>query len=327
MRAGQDAEQVRDDATPASGAAPSSEPNPAETLSPAVRRLVRQYDLDITGVYGSGPAGKIRVGDIIGMLDGRAEPRARASEPPSRVGTTGADAGARNAAASTARDVRATAASNRISAESPVPPEASVPTTTVFECDVSRVLTHRKRERQGDVELLLVSYFIAACLEALSAVPEIAAALADSTQSRTGDQPRLGVSLATTDGSLRRALVGTAATAQDERLRAIDAQLRASVDVDLGPAQILVHYYGASGSLLATPTPIASGHVASIGIGRVRREIVVKTVDGQEAPRVAAVCYLTLTFRPDRIALERANRFVGECVRVLEQWPTEPTAV
>jgi len=34
---------------------------------------------------------------------------------------------------------------------------------------------------------------------------------------------------------------------------------------------------------------------------------------------------LTLTFRPERIALERANRFVGEWVRVLEQWPVEPT--
>ena len=55
-----------------------------------------------------------------------------------------------------------------------------------------------------------------------------------------------------------------------------------------------------------------------------RRQIVVKTVDNQEAPRVAAQCYLTLTFHPNRIALERANLFVSECVRVIEQWPTEP---
>ena len=42
-----------------------------DTLSPAVRRLVRQYDLDITGIHGTGPAGRIRVGDVIGMLGGR----------------------------------------------------------------------------------------------------------------------------------------------------------------------------------------------------------------------------------------------------------------
>jgi 2-oxoglutarate dehydrogenase E2 component (dihydrolipoamide succinyltransferase) len=324
-----DSQRAGDDAAPADGAAAASDPEPAETLSPAVRRLVRQYDLDITGVYGSGPAGKIRVGDIIGMLDGRPEPRARASEAPRRVASEGAaDASARYEPASTARDVHAAASEI---AQTPVEtfaaPETSVPTTTVFECDVSRVLAHRKREREVDVELLLASYFVSACLEALSAVPEIAASLPDSTQPRSGERVRLGVSLATTDGSVRRALVGTAATAADERLRAVDAQLRTSVDEDLRHAHVLIHCYGASGSLLATPTPIGSGHVASIGIGRVRREIVVKTVDGQEAPRVAALCYLTLTFRPERIALERANRFVGAWVRVLEQWPIEPPAV
>jgi len=36
-------------------------------LSPAVRRLVRQYDLDITGIHGTGPDGRIRVGDVIGI--------------------------------------------------------------------------------------------------------------------------------------------------------------------------------------------------------------------------------------------------------------------
>jgi pyruvate/2-oxoglutarate dehydrogenase complex dihydrolipoamide acyltransferase (E2) component len=322
------AQQAGDDATPAPGAPPSSEPDPAETLSPAVRRLVRQYDLDITGVYGSGPAGKIRVGDIIGMLDGRAEPRARMSDGPSRASTGASDAGARHPASGTRRDAQlAPSEAGQTSMQSSATPEPAhaVPTTTVFECDVSRVLSHRKRERRGDVEPLLASYFIAACLEALSAVPEVTAGLTGSTQPQTAElAPRLGVALATTDGIVRRALVNTAATALDERLRAVDAQLRASVDEDLHSAHILIHYFAASGSLLATPTAIGTGHVGSLGIGRVRREVVVKTVDGQEAPRVAALCYLTLTFRPERIALERANRFVGEWVRVLEQWPIEP---
>src|SRR4051812_1337188 len=30
----------------------------ADALSPAVRRLVRQYDLDITGIHGTGPEGR-----------------------------------------------------------------------------------------------------------------------------------------------------------------------------------------------------------------------------------------------------------------------------
>jgi 2-oxoglutarate dehydrogenase E2 component (dihydrolipoamide succinyltransferase) len=302
-----------------------SEPERADALSPAVRRLVRQYDLDITGVYGSGPAGKIRVGDIIGMLDGRAEPKPRTGEEPIR-----AERAARFATSGTPSEARVSPAK---SGEVPVEDSAATdaayaaPMTTVFECDVSRVLSHRKRERQGDVELLIASYFVAACLDALRAVPEIVTASPESTPDEsTGFRPRLGVLVATTDGSLRRALVDTIATPLNERVRAVDARVRTSGDDDLRPAQVLIHYYGASGSLLATPTAIGSGHVGSIGIGRVRREIVVRTVDGQEAPRVAALCYLTLTFRPERIALERANRFVAEWVRVLEQWPVEPAS-
>lgn len=44
-----------------------------------------------------------------------------------------------------------------------------------------------------------------------------------------------------------------------------------------------------------------------------------------DTPRVAARCYVTLTFRPERVALARANQFVAALVRVLEQWPGEPT--
>ena len=48
------------------------EPRPS-TLSPAVRRLVRQFDLDITGIHGTGPSGRIRVGDVMGLLGGRTD--------------------------------------------------------------------------------------------------------------------------------------------------------------------------------------------------------------------------------------------------------------
>lgn len=46
--------QADNDAATASDSALPSDPDPADTLSPAVRRLVRQYDLDITGVYDRG---------------------------------------------------------------------------------------------------------------------------------------------------------------------------------------------------------------------------------------------------------------------------------
>ena len=299
--------------------------DPADTLSPAVRRLVRQYDLDITGIHGTGPAGKIRVGDVIGMLGGRTDATgARAGDPTRAAAMAGEPDASREAATSgdfhksrPEDDPSRSAASGAESARE-AERVRGAPTTTVFDCDLSRVLSHRKRERRTDTEIALTSYFLAACADALRAVPEIAVP-------QHGGSPRLGVLLTGTDGSTRRTLI-VAATELDDGLRMIDGQLRGSADDDLTGAQLLVHHYGLSGSLLTTPTEIGNDHGASVGIGRVRREVVVKTVDGEEAPRVAARCYVTLTFRPELVTLARANLFVATLVRVLEQWPAAPTS-
>jgi 2-oxoglutarate dehydrogenase E2 component (dihydrolipoamide succinyltransferase) len=326
-----------DEALPATDAGGAgTEPTAADALSPAVRRLVRQYDLDITGIHGTGPAGKIRVGDIIGMLDSRPEPRAQTSEAPSDSMVATVAAAGRRAASGAPRDGRdvSTEATTQTSTPDPTTTGAApfLPTTTVFECDLSRVLSHRKRERRNEGEISLTSYFLAALDTALLAVPEVVSvALGANAPLRFDDNGvhapvRLGVLLGAADGGVRRTLVTTTGAELAERLRAIDLQLRASGDDDLGAAGILIHHYGPSGSLLATPTEMGAGHIASVGIGRVRRAIVVRTVDGEDVPRVAALCNVTLTFAPRRLALERANRFVAELVRALELWPIENAA-
>ncbi len=272
------------------------EPSPADTLSPAVRRLVRQYDLDITGIHGTGPAGKIRVSDVIGML-GRSDMTPRPAEPRDADERTGILPSDR-----AVPELRPAPAAAKA---------AAAPATTVFECDLGRVLSHRKQQRKNNVEVLLTSYYLVACFEALKAVPEIAAASAN-----------LGVALHLGDDEPRTTLLENPGdTPLDERLLALDGELRTVGGADLAPANLLIHHYGLSGSLLATPTPLGAGHAASLGIGRVRREVVVKTVDGDESPRIAAVCYVTLTFVPDRVPLHRANKFLAQLVRVLEQWP------
>ena len=282
--------------------------DPATTLSPAVRRLVRQYDLDITGIHGTGPSGRIRVGDVMSMLGARTDVSAR-------LETAARDAQPAD------RDIaggEATGAS-KPTGPSAAPQIASQPMTTVFECDLSRVLSHRKQLRQSGTDALLTSYYVVGCAAALRAVPEIGARDADAAA-----LPRFGVLLASAEGELRSTLVDANLAADgslDERLQAFERALRSSEDDDLGAASLMVHHYGMSGSLLATPLPLGAGQAATIGIGRVRRSIVIKTADGEEAPRVAAMCYVTVTFAPERVSLERANRFLAHLVRALEHWP------
>ena len=282
--------------------------DPADTLSPAVRRLVRQYDLDITGIHGTGPSGRIRVGDVIGMLGGRTEPvlgRLAGAAPSAPVENAPEPEGTDHYEADTDADT----SGGRLA-----PMSAGAPTTTVFECDLSSVLAHRKRARQRGKELLLTSYYLAACTEALEAVPEVCV-----------DSLVIGVALASTSGETRTGAVDASELGHvetiDHRLNELDDRLRAA-DSASRPAGLWIHHYGSSGSLLALPTPIAPGHSASLGIGAVRRQIALRaTDDGDEAPRIAALCYLGLSFDPRNVTLERANLFLGQLVHTLEQWP------
>jgi pyruvate/2-oxoglutarate dehydrogenase complex dihydrolipoamide acyltransferase (E2) component len=273
---------------------PEDQADPHETLSPAVRRLVRQFDLDVTAIHGTGPSGRITVADVMSLLGGRTDSGKRDAPRRAPPAEASSDDGAALAA----------------EAEAAV----EIPTSTVFDCDLSRVLAHRKRLRGENVELLTTSYFLAALATVLDTGPEL-----------VGAAPLLGVLRSTADGELYSALVDTAkvspGTTIDERVRLLDAELRANLDTDVREADLLVHHHGEGGSLLATPTPIGAGHAASVGIGRVRREIVVRAVDGVESPRATARCYVTLSFLPTRIAFERANHLLAHAVRVLEQWP------
>ena len=197
-----------------------------------MRRLVRQFDLDITGIHGTGPAGRIRVGDVMGLLGGRTDSGNR--DAPARPVTPEDDLDDGDETAAPARPRPAAAEA---------PAHDVVPTSTVFDCDLSRVLAHRRKLRLENAELLTTSYFLTALAAALDAAPEIT----------TGEPPRFGVWLTTVDGERRSSFLDAPSVlpeaALDERVRAIDAALRANLDADVAPANLLVHHYGESGSL------------------------------------------------------------------------------
>jgi len=306
--------QTRDAVPATAGAQADAAPpadaalDPSDTLSPAVRRLVRQFDLDITGIHGTGPSGRIRVGDVMGLISGRKDTGKR-DAPPRAAPPDNDEAPSED---DPILEVLAMEAEPQAAAEPAA--HAVVPMTTVFDCDLSRVLAHRRKLRRDNVDLLTTSYFLTALSAAVAKVPALAG----------GETPRFGVSLTTADGRIRGSVLAVPDTTPerpDERVRAVDVALRANLHTPLEHSSLLVHHYGESGSLLATPTPIGAGHAASVGIGRIRREIVVRVVDGVETPRVAACCHLSLSFFPDRVPLHAANQALAAAVAILENWP------
>jgi len=272
-----------------------------DSLSPSVRRLVKQYGLDVTAIRGSGPAGRIRVGDVVAALGGRAnvqdEREPDDDEPP--AGT---------------EDARA-APGSAIRADLAVP--FALPSTTVFECDLGAVAAHRRASRERGVEISVLSYLLFACTRALDATPEANGPTA---------AVHLGV-VTSIEGETRTVLIRNA---REIALEGFQGELRAAQNAPRGgvppeggrgAATLRVQDYGAAGSVLALPLPLGENGTASLGLGRPRRQLVVRRVEGEEVPRAATLCYLTLTFDPDSLSLERANRYLARLVHILELWP------
>ena len=305
--------------THADSARDAAAANPSDTLSPAVRRLVRQFDLDVTGIHGTGPSGRLRVGDVMSLLAGRKDSGnrdapARSPSPDNDAESPADDAAFEPAAAQPQPAVEPEPTSTKAPTAAEPAAYAATPTTTVFDCDLTRVLAHRRRLRRDNIELLTTSYFMTALAAALEIAPELTA----------GEPVRFGVSLTASDGRLRSSVLevpDTLAGTLEDRVRAIDIAMRANLHTPLEHSNLLVHHYGESGSVLATPTPIGAGHVASVGIGHLRREVVVRVVDGVESPRVATCCYVSLSFLADRVPLHDANRALAAAVSVIENWP------
>jgi pyruvate/2-oxoglutarate dehydrogenase complex dihydrolipoamide acyltransferase (E2) component len=315
----------------ASASASASERSVDDTLSPSVRRLVRQYSVDITGIHGSGPEGRIRVSDVMAALGG-GEATLRGSEsgldemraggPPTRSNDSAAAAGDTGAYASEASgaysapfpETAAAAAHGSASVE---------PATCVFECDLGRVLAHQKSARNQGEAYALTSYFVRAGADALH---RLGAPTASA----------IGVVLTDCNGALTAGTLENLAdrpfASLNEAIAALEARASAAPATDEKPRDeaapsiaLVVHHHGASGSLLTVPTPLGPGQLASLGVGKVRRIVTVKTVNGQETPRVAAECYLSLTFDAAKLDYSQANRFLGDCVRRLERWPANGT--
>jgi pyruvate/2-oxoglutarate dehydrogenase complex dihydrolipoamide acyltransferase (E2) component len=277
-----------------------------DPLSPSVRRLVRQYDVDVTGIHGSGPQGRIRVGDVMALIGGRthvpdAPVQTAAREPIRRASTP----------APLPEETLGTQAAT-------VGPESiGFPTTCVFECDMSRALAHQKSMQEQGQEVVLTSYYVFACTAALNVLREM------------HEEPglaRLGVSVTTPDGATLETIIREVdepsfATINEQLAALLNSAASGAHSEPLNDAKVVIHHHGASGSIIAFPTPLAAGQTASLGVGAVRRVVAVRNVNGEDSARIVAQCYLSLSFYADRIGLPQANLFLQECARILEHWP------
>jgi pyruvate/2-oxoglutarate dehydrogenase complex dihydrolipoamide acyltransferase (E2) component len=129
-----------------------------DTLSPAVRRLLKLYELDASTIIGSGPAGRIRVADVMAVLGARTtESNESATEDEDKPSHA------------TARRARAAAVRAATNHDTP-----TVTSTATFDCDMGRLLAACRTGTAEPDEHSLTTRFAAACARALERAPGIA---------------------------------------------------------------------------------------------------------------------------------------------------------
>lgn len=304
-----DTAEVADDPPAAATPEPetSEEESVRERLSPAVRKRLVEHGLEAAAVVGTGSAGRVTLADVERHLEREVSSAAPAERVPHSP-------------------MRRKIAAHMVDSLLHTAPHV----TAVFEADLSRVLAHRAAHRRDferqSVALTLTAYFIRAAVRALTAVPQVNARFHDEHLEIFAHH-HIGIGTALGDEGLvvpvlRHAeslnLFGTAERVQEltEKARA-----RKLSPADLEGGTFSVSNHGVSGSLVATPIIINQPQSAILGIGKLEKRVVVRTLDGEDVMAIRPMCYVSLTIDHRALDAHQTNRFLSTFVECLESWP------
>jgi 2-oxoglutarate dehydrogenase E2 component (dihydrolipoamide succinyltransferase) len=234
--------------TPATAAAPG-----AMVLSPAVRRLVAEKQLDVSRIEGSGPGGRITKGDVLLYLE-----QAPAGVPESCVPPAGLEHDLPPA------EIRKpmTPIRKRIAARLVEAKQSTAMLTTFNDIDMGKVMAERSKYKESfkkkyDVSLGFMSFFIKACVAALKEIPEINA-FVDQHDIIYHNYQHIGVAI----GSGRGLVVPVIRHAEELSFAGIEKAIIDFVEkintnrlelADLEGGTFTISNGGVYGSLLSTP--------------------------------------------------------------------------
>ena len=290
----------------------------AGRLSPAVKRLLAERGLRAEDVAGSGEGGRLTVDDVL------------AAAPPAGVSTKPAVTEPVDTDEAGLRRVPHTPMRRRIAAhmvESLL--ETAPHVTNVWQADLTAVLADRARhkaefERRG-LALTLTAYFVAACVDAIRAVPEANARWSEDAI-LVHERMHIGVATALGDRGLVVPVIRDAGSLDLAGIAAALGELvdRARKDkltpADLRGGTFTISNHGVSGSLLAAPIIINQHQSAILGVGKLEKRAVVVSEDGRDTIVIRPCCYVTLTIDHRVLDGFQANRFMETFVRRLEGW-------
>ena len=332
-------------AAPASAAVPA--PRVAEAASdgasdgdpsyvtPLVRKLANEHDVDLSSLTGTGVGGRIRKQDVLAAAEAaRAAKTAAAmsSAPAATAAPAAAPAAAPSAAAAALRGrtekmsrLRGVLASRLVESL-----QTAAQLTTVVEVDVTRVSRLRDGakadfEAREGVKLSFLPFFALATVEALKQHPVVNASIDTAAGTITyHDAEHLGIAVDTPRGLLvpvvRDAgdlnLGGLARKIADVANRTRNNQVNPD---ELSGGTFTLTNTGSRGALFDTPI-LLPPQVGILGTGAVvKRPVVVDDGDLGETIAIRSMVYLALTYDHRLVDGADAARFLGTIKARLEE--------
>ncbi len=303
---------LQNDSTSVSPAAGLSYP-PSTFISPAVRRLSKQYQLDTNQIIGTGKNGRVTSRDVRMFLDAQ---KSHSVLQQQEI-TTGSEM------------IPHTIMRKRIAEHMQHSIQTAPHVTSVFDLDMSAIIKHRNAnkavfERQG-AKLTFTAYFVAAAVKAIRYQPKVNSQFHEQALEVFG-HVNMGIGTALGDGGLivpvihqcqNMTLLEIAKSLTTVTEKARNNQL-SQKDVQGGTFTISNH--GVSGSLVATPIIINQPQSAILGVGKMEKRVVVEQINGQDAIVIKPMCYISLTIDHRSLDAHQTNDFLTHFKSLLECW-------
>jgi len=318
-------------ARPAAGNGGSLEERLRTKSSPLVRKIAAEHGIEISGLVGSGIAGRVTKRDIMQVIESGALPAAAPRVAPSMHAPAGADLHGPMPEAWPGDVVEPMSRIRALTAEHmALSRRTNAHVTSFFEVDLTRVARIRAKmraefEKQSGEKLTFLPFILTSVTAALRQFPILNAAVAGSNIIYR-KQYNLGIAVALDWGLIvpvikrsdELSLVGLTRQLNDLATRARAKKLRPE---EVQDATFTITNPGVFGSLMGTPIiPVPT--TAILGIGAIeKRPKVIAGPDGEDTIAIRTCAYFSLSFDHRVIDGAVADQFLATVKRTLESYP------
>jgi 2-oxoglutarate dehydrogenase E2 component (dihydrolipoamide succinyltransferase) len=301
---------------------------PAGPLSPLVRRMARENNIDLGKVRGTGAGGRISKQDVEAYLAQSAAPAPAAVKPAPPAAPPVAPAAYQPPAGQAKTRIEPMSTMRiKIAEHMVMSKRTSAHVTTIHRVDMTKVARLRERYKEQfqanyGFSLTYLPFIARASVAALRQFPLLNASL-DGNNIVYHNEIHIGIAVALENGLIvpvirnadEKNVLGLQRSIVDLAARARSRQLKPEEVVG---GTFSITNFGSYGSLVGTPV-INQPQVAIMGVGTVDKTPVV--ID--DAIAIRSICHLSLSFDHRLIDGALADQFMTKAKQVLEGWSEE----